>query len=130
MYGKNNLNEVEKMAIKVRKANPEGWNQGKIEDIYVDENVQTDFGIQDHLVFEIGLQNGSLLRRAYNFTLNPKSKLYPLAKGLFGEVHDDIDFETLIGTEWEFYLKPNKPGSTWMNITEVRPVQNTTSGTI
>ena len=118
------------MAIKVRKANPTGWNQGKIEDIYINENVQTDFGPQDQLVFEIGLQNGNLLRRTYNFTLNPKGNLYPLAKGFFGEVHDDIDFETLIGKEWEFYLEPNKPGSTWMNIKQVRPVQNITDGSI
>lgn len=118
------------MAIKVRKANPTGWNQGKIEDIYVNENVATDFGPQDQLVFEIELQNGSLMRRAYNFTLNSKGKLYPLARGFFGEVHEDIDFEVLIGTKWEFYLEPNKPGSTWMNIKDVRPVENVTGGTI
>lgn len=117
------------MAIKVRNVKL-GWDKGRIEDVYIDENVQTIFGPQDQLVFELKLKNGKLLRRNYNFTLHPTGKLYPLAKSFFGVVHDDIDFEILIGTEWDFYLEPNKPGSTWLNITEVRPVQNLTSGTI
>lgn len=57
--------------------------------------------------------------------------LYPLAKGFFGEVSIDNDFEELIGTSWEIFAELNtgEDGKVWTNITNVRKLPNTSKGT-
>ena len=111
------------MAIKVRNKFSAGWHEGKFENIYVEEDVTTQFGTQDILHFEIRLSNGNLLCRKYNFSLHPKSNLYSLAQQLFGTVNHDTDFELLLNTSWCFYLAPSPVNATWFNITHIQPLQ-------
>lgn len=120
------------MAIKVSNQYIKGWNTVTIKDVYVDYDVSTDYGDRNFIWFEFELENRRLLKQRYGFSLHKNSYLYPLAKGFFGKVNIDIDFEELIGTTWEIFAELNvgNDGRVWTNITNVRKVPCTSEGTI
>ena len=119
------------MAIKVSNQYIKGWNTATIKDVYVEYDIPTDYGDRNFIWFEFELPNGRILKQRYGFSLHKKSYLYPLAKGFFGEVSIDNDFEELIGTSWEIFAELNtgEDGKVWTNITNVRKLPNTSKGT-